>query len=34
MVVDVIVDELVGVPSEAKATPVFGIAKLGWLKML
>ena len=33
IVVEVILDELVGAPL-AKATPVFGVAKLGWLKML
>ena len=31
--VEVMADELVGAPL-AKATPVFGIPKLGWLKML
>ena len=33
IVVVVIVDELVGAPL-AKATPVFGFPKLGWLKIL
>jgi hypothetical protein len=34
IVVEVMADELVGVPFEAKLTPVFGLEKLGWLNML